>query len=130
MSQSKDFINFLRSRIDPQAHREQVQKHIDELMRRASAILIDRALAEDSPNLSEDVRKAQIAQMDGMLEELAWRIEQLENDLAGLSTAERNVTGLNRAARRQAEKAEKKAARNVRIVQPPEAEDEGPEAGA
>ena len=122
---SKDFLNYLRGRVDPQQHRDQIRKAANELQQRASAILIDRDLIAESPKLPAEVREAQLEQLDKVLEDIAWRIQQLDNDLAVLDGAERNVTGLNRAARRRAEKEEKKVV-PFRIVPPTEADDGEP----
>ena len=112
MPQSSELAtDYLRRIIAPEEHRAQLGRVLADLKSRASLLLVNHDLTEESPSLPPDIRAGQLADMDVTLEDFAWRIQRLEEDLKSLDKSTRNITGLNRARRRELEKAAKKVAK-------------------
>ncbi len=113
-------LDYLRTLLDPEKHKNQVQQTLNNLKERASVIMVNYDLTLDSPHTPKDVRDAELRNLREVGVDLAWRINRLEEDLRGLDMSSRRITGLNRTQRREVEKAAKKAAKKQKRDLPPD----------
>ena len=104
-----DMIARLQAAIDPEGHKEILEKKLDETVKEVSRVLIETELIEESPTLDKELRDKRVEEAYRYLEELDWRYITLKDALKELEANKRKLPGLNRADRRRAKKAGLKA---------------------
>lgn len=90
----KKTIDDIRSLIDPQGFLRALEAGRERIEAQVAALLVDYEMAENTPHLSSERRKNSLDEIERAIKDGAWRIEQIDERIAGLK-------GENRASRRR-----------------------------